>query len=113
MSTCFVRFVSSNTLNYDSSTKWIYDNDNSRCNTLLIQDCSKWICQELNSESPALTLLICHGEAEDEAAAAWGPLAATAAAWIWRKRWLPESLNHRFLLESIDAGLVDERLTKP
>jgi len=95
--------MSSNTLNYDSSTKWIYDNDNSRYNTLLIQDCSKWICQELNSESPALTLLICHGEAEDEA--------ATAAAWIWRNRWLSESLNHRFLLESIDAGLVDERLT--
>jgi len=83
--------MSSNTLNYDSSTKWI--------------------CQELNSESPALTLLICHGEAEAEAAAAWGPLAATAAAWIWRNRWLSESLNHRFLLESIDAGLVDERLT--
>ena len=76
MSTCFVRFMSSNTLNYDSSTKWIYDNDNSRYNTLLIQDCSKWICQELNSESPALTLLICQGEAEDEAAAAWAPLAA-------------------------------------
>jgi len=51
------------------------------------------------------------GEAEDEAAAAWGPLAATAASWIWRNRWLSESLNHRFLLESIDAGLVDERLT--
>jgi len=80
MSTCFVRFVSSNTLNYDSSTKWIYDNDNSRYNTLLIQDCSKWICQELNSESPALTLLICQGEAEDEAAVAWDPLAAAAAA---------------------------------